>query len=930
MTRGAGVKRSSRDTPMMRQYLGIKARHPDAFLFYRMGDFYELFFEDAQRAAPILNIALTTRDRDKRDPVPMCGVPASNLEGYLARLTDAGHRVAICEQVSQPGGRGLVRREVVEVVTPGLAGDPASIEAASEVALAALCWQRDEVGLAALDASTGNFRATSAKRGREGGTPAALWDELERITPRELLVPVGSEEAATASAAAVAPAALAAPELAMLPAAPELAVLQVRARRAALMEVALHSYAPQAAKSAPHGFDPQGRGAAMCAAAALLAYVAERQPAALRFAPRLRCYGLGDAMILDAATRAHLELFENGEDASRRGTLIERLDATRTPLGARRLAHWVAYPLCDPQAICRRQDAVEWLAARDRPRARLREALGLVRDLERLYARCTRPGAEPRDLAALRASLEALPAVRAAFGDELGGESAEGESAAGLALPQPVPEAAELLRAALVDAPKPLPRGSRGAGETGYIREGFRPELDAQRDSGRAGREWIAGLEARERERTGIPNLRVRFHPVHGYSLEVTKTNLSRIPKDFERKQTLASVERYTTRALREMEAKVLESTERAAALERACFEEVRQQVLACAAEIRAAAAAVAELDALQSLAEVARADGWVRPEVDDSDVIEISAGRHPAVEQLLRHQGHDFVPNDTDLCCSGTRLLLVTGPNMAGKSTYLRQVAILVLLAQIGSFVPAERVRIGVVDRVFTRVGASDRLARGESTFMVEMRETAEILSQASPRSLVILDEIGRGTSTYDGLSIAWAVAEYLHDTKGLGSRTLFATHHHELADLAQSRAGVHNAHFEAREFQDDVVFLHKLVPGSASRSYGIQVARLAGLPSSVIERARETLRRLEAGEFNAGSAAPPSGAPQESPAQSLAHSGLFADTAGREVLLELRRCDPDHITPIDALAMLARLCAKLAEADSQSAPPEAGKEAE
>jgi len=935
MTRGAEVKRSSRDTPMMRQYLGIKARHPDAFLFYRMGDFYELFFEDALRAAPILNIALTTRDRDKRDPVPMCGVPASNLEGYLARLTDAGHRVAICEQVSQPGGRGLVRREVVEVVTPGLAGDPAAIEAASEVALAALCWQRDEVGLAALDASTGNFRATSAKRGGEGGTPAALWDELERIAPRELLVPAGEAAsdasavrgAANASAAAVAPAASAAAELAMLPAAAELAVLRQRARRAAFMEVALHSYAPQAAKAAPHGFDPQGRGAAMCAAAALLAYVADRQPAALRFAPRLRCYGLGDAMILDAATRAHLELFENGEDGSRRGTLIERLDETRTPLGARRLVHWVAYPLCDPQAIRHRQDAVEWLAARDRPRARLREALGLVRDLERLYARCTRPGAEPRDLAALRASLESLPALRAAFGAELGG--AGGAPAPGFALPQPVPEAAELLRAALVDAPKPLPRGSRGAGETGYIREGFRPELDAQRDSGRAGREWIAGLEARERERTGIPNLRVRFHPVHGYSLEVTKTNISRVPKDFERKQTLVSVERYTTRALREMEAKVLESTERAAAAERACFEEVRQQVLACAAEIRAAAAAVAELDALQSLAEVARADGWLRPVVDDSDVIEIGAGRHPVVEQLLRQQGHDFVPNDTDLCCTGTRLLLVTGPNMAGKSTYLRQVAILVLLAQIGSFVPAGRARIGVVDRVFTRVGASDRLARGESTFMVEMRETAEILSQASPRSLVILDEIGRGTSTYDGLSIAWAVAEYLHDTKGLGSRTLFATHHHELADLSHSRAGVRNAHFEARELQDDVVFLHKLVPGSASRSYGIQVARLAGLPGSVIARAREMLRRLEAGEFNAG-AAPISAAPPESAAEPLAQPGLFAaDPAGREVLLELRGCDPEHITPIQALAMLARLCAKLAAADSQPAP-EAGKEAQ
>jgi DNA mismatch repair protein MutS len=470
-----------------------------------------------------------------------------------------------------------------------------------------------------------------------------------------------------------------------------------------------------------------------------------------------------------------------------------------------------------------------------------------------------------------------------------------------------LPALTQLLQDALVDEPRPLPRGSRGAGETGYVRPGFRPELDALRERASKGREWVAGLEQRERERTGIASLKVRFHPVLGYGLEVTKANLERVPADYERRQTLANAERFTTPELREMESGILSASERAAAMEREIFEAVRQEVLAHADAIRAAADAVAELDALQSLAEVARRDGWVRPELDDSEALEIRAGRHPVVERMLSHRGGAFVPNDSVLDPDRTRILLLTGPNMSGKSTYLRQVALLVLLAQMGSFVPAERARIGVVDRIFTRVGASDRLAQGESTFLVEMRETAEILAQASRASLVILDEIGRGTSTFDGLSIAWAVAEYLHDTPGLRPRTLFATHYHELADLARTRAGVENAHFEVRSFQGEVVFLRRLVPGEVSRSYGIEVARLAGLPASVIARAREVLSELEAERL----------APERKTQEARAQLDLFAparDPAEAEVLAALRESDPLRTTPLEALALLARLRARLA----------------
>jgi DNA mismatch repair protein MutS len=870
---------SSRDTPLMRQYLAVKAQVPDALLFFRMGDFYELFLEDAETAAPLLDITLTSRDKGKPDPVPMCGVPVHSADSYVRKLVELGHRVAICEQVedaSQAGGRRLVRREVVEVLTPGLAGEVEGEGALREVALVALALAADEVGLAALDASTGNFRATRVARpGAE--LPRALLDELERIAPRELLL---AEHAAPSALEAV---------RARLPA---LAVARVPAE----------SFEPGRAPARPDGFDPGAGGAEQRAAAAVLAYLALRQPAALRQAPRLRRYDLGDAMIVDAATRRHLELFESAEDRSRRGTLIERIDATQTPLGARRLARWLAYPLCKVAAIRRRQDGVAALAERDRARARLRAALGEVGDLERRFHRCQRPGAEPRDLAALRSSLAALPAVAAALAgaDELALGPAD---LAELPRPAPLPDLVRLLREALVDEPRALPRGSRGVAETGYIRAGFRPELDALRESAKKGREWIAGLEQRERERTGIASLKVRFHPVLGYGLEVTKSNQGRVPADYERRQTLANAERFTTPELREREASILGASERAAAMERETFEAVRQEVLAQADAVRAAADAVAELDALQSLAEVARRDGWVRPLLDDSEALEVRAGRHPVVEQMLRRSGGAFVPNDVELGPNGARILLLTGPNMSGKSTYLRQVALLVLLAQIGSFVPAESARIGVVDRIFTRVGASDRLAQGESTFLVEMRETAEILSQASHASLVILDEIGRGTSTFDGLSIAWAVAEYLHDTPGLRPRTLFATHYHELADLARTRAGVRNAHFEVREWKGEVVFLRRLVPGEVSRSYGIEVARLAGLPGSVIARAREVLAELES-ERNAV---------ERGRAAQLMLFEPRADAAEREVLAALRALDPLATTPLDALALLARLHERL-----------------
>ncbi len=891
------MTRAARDTPMMRQYLSIKAQHPDAIVFYRMGDFYEMFLSDAEIAAPLLDITLTSRDRDKEDAVPMCGIPVHSADPHIKRLAELGYRVAICEQVEDAkavAGRRLVKREVVEVITPGLVGNPEGIDGARELCLVALD-PGPTVGLAVLDASTGDFRSTQVDSGGSTELPSAILEELQRVDPREILIP--SDQGALEER------------------------LEKLIPGAARTRVAPSSYDPSVLDGTIQGIDASTDDPATRAAAALLSYVSDKQPFALSQTNRLRNYRLADTMILDAATRAHLELFVNSEDGTRARTLISRIDASMTPLGARRLARWLAYPLVDPRAIAARQDAVASLAEHDRLRAGLRDALKPVRDLDRLLTKAARPTSTPRDLAALRSSLESLPGVRKALGADDGDllPTADHDRPDLLAAPPALSEIAVLLREGLIDDPPVVAKGSRGANETGYIRDAFRSELDGLREGVHKGRDWIAGFEAREREKTGIQTLKIRFHPVHGYAIEVTKTNLSRVPDEYERKQTLANAERFTTVELRRVEEGVRGGTERAAALEREIFNELRGAVSEQAAQIRAAADIVATLDVIATLAEVARRDGWVRPLVEDGTALEIRSGRHPVIEPLLASRGDaDFVPNDTNLDCEVTQILVLTGPNMSGKSTYLRQVALIVLLAQIGSFVPAESARIGVVDRVFTRVGASDRLARGESTFMVEMRETAEILTAATRRSLVILDEIGRGTSTFDGLSIAWAVAEHLHDSPNVGARTLFATHYHELADLARTKKRVDNAHFEVREWGDEVVFLRRLAPGAANRSYGIQVARLAGLPESVIERARTILGNLEGGELDErgrpriaeSGAADERSEDQPSLFQSSAPG---CDPSERAVLELLRRADPNQTTPLEALELLSRVVSTL-----------------
>ena len=910
---------SALDTPMMRQFINVKSQYPDAVIFYRMGDFYEMFLEDAELVAPILDIALTSRNKGKANAVPMCGVPVHAADAHIKRLAELGHRIAICEQVEDPketGGKRLVRREVVEVVTPGLVGDPAGIDGRAVVAVAAISHDRatGAFGLAVLDASTADFRATgiSAEVGAGPLDPAraelpdTLLQELARIGPRELLVPIERLDAWRA---------------------PLIDILDEVALTALEDKVYV---AREATERWPGDFagerDPGSR-----AAVAIANYLTENQPYAAENPPRLRRYSIADTVILDASTRRHLELHQNSEDRGRSGTLIAELDESSCALGARRLGHWLSYPLLVPAEIEHRLDAVEWLVERDRVRGRLRDAMTKVRDLERLLAKASRPGAVPRDLGLLRNSLQALPDVISALADGAGRSETSADAlledfataALGipdaLSAPSPLPELTQLLEASLIDDPPTIAKGSRGAHETGYIREGYRSDLDSLRESATKGREWIAGLEADERARSGISTLKVRFHPVHGYSLEVGKAHLGKVPEDYERKQTLASVERYTTESLREVESKVMGASERAAKLEREVFESVRVAVCEASEQIRESADRVATLDAIASLAEVARRKRWVRPVVDESELLDIKGGRHPVVETVLGRQGSDgFVPNDARLDPSGQQILLLTGPNMSGKSTYLRQVALIVLMAQMGSFVPAESARVGIVDRVFTRVGASDRLSKGESTFMVEMRETADILRQASRRSLVILDEIGRGTSTFDGLSIAWAVAEYLHDTKGGEARTLFATHYHELVSLSETKSRIRNAHFEVREWNDEVIFLRRLVEGGANRSYGIQVARLAGLPGSVIDRARSILQDLEAGELPGGVAKPSQAAGDGQLMLQLAPPRTPKSDAEADLAREMKSLDPNGMTPIDALTWLARQRALLLEVEN------------
>lgn len=793
---------------MMKQYHALRRDLPaGTFLMFRLGDFYEMFFDDAKQASAILNVALT-----KRGEVPMCGVPYHAARGYMEKLLAAGHRVAFCEQVGEVQTGKLVRREITRILSPGTLEDAGLEDKTHNFTASILPPAKDEgmFGLACADLSTGEFRIT------ELASAEAMLDELVRLAPAEILVPEGKKEL-----------------LLNLP----LGFPQPEEVEAYLFD-AIASTELLLAHFKVHSLDGFGVNdlpAGVTAAGALLHYLTRtlrRDAAHLR---SLRAYRQADHLLLDASTQGHLELVASR--AGRGMTLLGALDRTVTPMGARTLRDWILHPLIDPVSIMGRQDALGYFISSPLKLGDLRDRLGGIRDIERSVSRLSQNSGNGRDLATLSSSLVSLPAIRGVLSGCGGLLSELGEKL------YPLPELAELLRNALVDEPPPTIR------EGGMIRSGFDASLDELRNASTEGKEWIAALQEKEIQRTGIKSLKVRFNAVFGYFIEITTANLGSVPDDYTRKQTTAGGERFITPELKEMEGKILGSEERAKALEVEIFQRLRSAVLDQMLLLQETAAAAGALDTLCSMAETARLFGYSRPVVDDSTVLEIREGRHPVLDQ--RAGGDAFVPNDTDLDAGNHRMGIITGPNMAGKSTYLRQVGLLTVMAQMGSWIPAASARIGVTDRIFTRVGASDDLSRGHSTFMVEMNETANILHNATSRSLVLLDEIGRGTATFDGLSIAWSVAEYLHDVTGC--RAFFATHYHELPDLARTRSGVRNLNVAVREQNDRIVFLRKIIQGAADRSYGIQVARLAGLPTTVVERAREILTNLEKAELNA-----------------------------------------------------------------------------
>lgn len=792
-------------TPMMRQYHTIRKDLPaETLLLFRLGDFYEMFFEDAQIASSILNVALT-----RRGETPMCGVPFHAVKSYIAKLIAAGKRVALCDQVGEVQQGKLVRREVTQVLSPGTLDD-IGLEASYHNYIAAIHLLKENYGLAYADLSTGEFRLTQV------ASAAQLLDELARIAPAEILAPafLRNQFLNVGNVTWI--------EGYLFESEPAEFLLREHFRVASL-----------------DGFGCAGLHAAVGAAGALLHFLTRDLRRDVSHLRRLCTYHTSQYVLLDTATYNHLELVQ--ARSGRAMTLLGTVDRSETPMGARLLREWVLHPLCQVEEIQRRQDVVTVLLEAPLRLDDLRRALREVRDVERAASRLSQNSGTPRDLAVLGTALAQLPGMISVL-TRLE-ETHDLPSLLSLLRESihPLPELCALLASALVDEPPALLR------DGGIIRDGYDAALDELRAASREGKSWIAHLQDREIARTGIKSLKVRYNSVFGYFIEVTKANLSSVPNDYTRKQTTASGERFITAELKEIEGRILGSDEKAKNLEVQIFQQLREQTLAHLAEIQQSARAVATLDALSSFAETARLYSHCKPQVDESGILRIEDGRHP----VLEHRRETFVPNDVALDSQGVRFVLITGPNMAGKSTYIRQVALLVLLTQIGAFLPAKSAHIGVVDRIFTRVGASDDLARGQSTFMVEMNETANILNNATARSLVILDEIGRGTSTFDGLSIAWSVAEYLHDH--IGARTLFATHYHELTDLERTRSGVRNFNVSVREWNDEIIFLRKIVTGRADQSYGIQVARLAGLPNIVLQRAKEILSNLEKLELNA-----------------------------------------------------------------------------
>ena len=853
------------DTPLMQQYREIKARHPGTLLFFRMGDFYEMFEDDARLAARELGLTLTARNNGGAADVPLAGVPVKAATEYLRRLIALGHRVAICEQVEDPKlAKGLVRREVIETVTPGTVLAEEWLERKRNNFLVAVDPRGGAAGLAALDLTTGELVLETV-------SPEDLPTALARYEAPEVVLPAGAPITAGGGAARS--------EREPWEFDPELARedLARTFRLASLDGLGIES----------------GDRAALGAAGALLRYARELKPGGLPHLARPRVLRRGDVLPLDEMTRRNLELVEPLRPGAAVGgtTLLEVLDRTMTPMGARLLRGWLLAPLVDPAAINARLDAVDVLVADGRGRDRVREALDGVRDLERLAGRAALGRATPRELGALRDSIHRLPDVRAALdGLEARGRAPLLEEAADrFDLLQDLRD--ELARALVERPPAQLAEGDA-------IRPGYDRELDELTDARDGGKRYIAGLQARERERSGIASLKVGFNKVFGYYIEVTNPHKARVPAEYERRQTLSGAERYVTPELKEYEAKVLGAEERIAAREAELVDALRRRVTDAIARVQTSARLLARLDVWSALADLAHHDGYVRPEVNEGFTIALEGSRHPVVERMMAREA--FIPNDVLLDEAG-RVMLLTGPNMAGKSTLLRQVGLCVVLAQMGGFVPARRAVLGVVDRLFTRVGASDNLVRGQSTFMVEMSETSAILHGATARSLVLLDEIGRGTSTYDGVAIAWAVTEFLHNT--IGCKTIFATHYHELTQLTEELAHARNFNVAVREAGDEIVFLHRLEPGGTDRSYGIHVGQLAGLPAPVVARAWQVLQLLEAGHHVAHQPAPP---PPDA-----AQLGLFiapgTGAAPHPLLDELDRLDVNTLSPLEALNRLA-----------------------
>ncbi len=852
-------------TALMRQYLDVKARYPDAILFFRLGDFYEMFYEDATYVARALSLTLTTRDKGKDDPVPMCGIPHHAARAYVGKLTELGHRVAICEQLEDPKlTKGIVRRDVVRVVTPGVILDEESLDPRAPNYVAAVSGDgRQGFGLAFLDITTGDFRATEAP------SIEALLDELARAEPRELLVPRGDGDLA--------------------------AVIKRAYPRLAQTAITVDGEPPPADDS-----DARKAPQAAIAAARVLRYARATQLSASLPPLPLHLFSRNDFLVIDEQARAHLELTETMLDRKRKGSLLDALDATCTAMGGRLMRRWMLFPLMDIAQIRRRHDAVERLVARQSARDAARKVLGELADVERLASRARLGVGTPRDLVALGRSLVRLPALAAVLtraDDELASTMRREEDLLVIDAPAEVRLGERILATLKEESPAATKDGN-------YVRPGISAELDELSSIASGGRDRIVAIEARERERTGIPSLKVKYNNVFGYYIEITRSHLANVPADYIRKQTVANAERFVTAELSDYEAKILSADERRIALELEIFTDLRQEVGDQAQPLFAVAGQVAAVDTLAALAEQAHRHGYVRPTIDDSESIDLQESRHPVVEQLAAAGA--FVPNDVKVDTAAEQILLVTGPNMAGKSTLIRQVALSVVMAQMGGFVPARGARIGLCDRVFTRVGAGDNLARGESTFLVEMRETAHILRHATRKSLIVLDEIGRGTSTYDGVSIAWAVGEHLHDR--LGARTLFATHYHELCALADSHPRVRNVSVTAREWKGDMVFLRKLVPGGASRSFGVEVAKLAGLPPEVVTRARAILEALERDSAAPGVPKPMTPGQGEAPQLNLFEKGPL-----QEIADALRAADPDELSPRAAWELLSELRKKL-----------------